>query len=231
MVVLGILCALTGSWWEGVQEREIETEYLFRLETDLQMSRDSLISEMALHRRNADSIRLVLTEFRTGPNPGGDELLRNALGFSTSIAVWIPYHTTYEELLSTGNLALISSSPLRAALGAYDRLVRGNADWDDWIEKQYLATVEPVVMSSLVYSDIVPGWAQRRNIPSSRFEQDFSSLYMDWAFWNAVSIKLEIEVGVLEARGRLLKSLESALELPQEEIGPRDETVHNAHGS
>ena len=232
VVVLGILCALAAdSWWQSVQERTIENEYLLRLAGDLQISRDSLIAEMASHRRNADSTRLVLIELRTGPNPGGNELLRNALGFGTTLNVWYPYHTTYEELLSTGNLALISSATLRAALGAYDRAVRDNADWDDWMEKQYLATVEPVIMSNLVYSDVVPGWAQRRNIPASRFEEDFSSLYVDRAFWNALTVKLEIEEGVLEARERLLGSLESALELTQEEIALRGMTMDDGHGS
>jgi hypothetical protein len=232
VVVLGILCALAAdSWWENVQERRTETGYLLRLSGDLRMSRDSLVEDLATHRHWADSTRLVLVELRTGPNPDGPELLQKAIGLATSLSVWYPYHTTYEELLATGNLALISSDSLRAALGAYDRLVRDNADWDDWMEKQFLASIEPVLLKTLIYSDVLPEWAERRGIPTSRFEEDFSSLYEDRSVWNALVQKLDLEEGILEARERLLRALDTAFELTEEELAGRGFDVGNAPAS
>jgi len=232
VVVLGILCALAAdSWWNGVQERRIETGYLLRLSGDLRMSRASLMEDLAPHRQWADSTRFVLNELKSGPNPGGVELLQKAIGLATGLSVWYPYHTTYEELLSTGNLAHISSDSLRAALGAYDRLVKDNADWDDWMEKQFLASIEPVLLNNLIYSDVLPEWAERRRIPTSRFEEDFSSLYEDRSVWNALVQKLDLEEGILEARDRLLKSLDTALELTEEELADRGFGADNAPAS
>ena len=232
VVVLGILCALAAdSWWERVQEERIETGYLLRLSGDLQMSRDSLEEDLATHRKWADSTRLVLIELKTGPNLSGAELLQEAIGFAIGLSVWYPYHTTYEELLSTGKLALISSDSLRAALGAYDRLVKDNADWDDWMEKQFLASIEPVLLKTLVYSDVLPDWAERRRIPPSRFERDFSSLYEDRALWNALVQKLDLEEGVLETRQRLWVALDTALKLTEEELAVRGFRVGNVPAS
>ena len=222
VVVLGILGALgVDSWWEGVQERKVENRYLLRLSGDLRLSRDSLIAEIAAHRQSADSTRLVLNELRSGPNPGGAELLRTAIGLATYLTVWFPFHTTYEELVSTGNLALITNDTLREALGSYDRLVKDNADWDDFGEKWYLASIEPVLSKKLVYSDVLPGGIERRDIPGSRFEEDFSSLYEDRLLWNALVMKLDLEEGVLEARERVLQAMDIALELTQEELAAR----------
>ena len=222
VVVLGILGALAvDSWWDGVQERKVENEYLLRLRSDLQLSRDSLTADIATRRHWADTTRLVLNELRTGPNPGGAELLREAIGFATYLKVWFPFHTTYEELHSTGNLALIANDTLRAALGAYDRLVKDNADWDDYAEKWYLASIEPSLLKSLIFSDVQPGWIEERNIPGSRFEEDFSSLYEDRPLWNALTMKLDLEGGVLEARERVLQELDIALKLVEGELAAR----------
>ena len=222
VVVLGILGALAvDSWWDGVQERKVESEYLLRLCSDLQLSRDSLVTDIALGRRRADSTRLVLNELRTGPNPGGAELLRKAIGLATYISIWFPFHTTYEELHSTGNLALITNEVLRADLGAYDRLVEDNADLDDFAEKWYLASIEPILLRSLIYSDVQPGWAERRDIPGSRFEEDFSSLYEDRLLWNALTMKLDLEETVLETRERALRELDIVLKLIEEELVAR----------
>ena len=222
VVVLGILGALAvDSWWADRADRDREDRYLIRLHQDLLRSHETLTAEMGKHRTFSGELRLVLEELQTGPNPGGIEVLESGIGYATVLAVWFPFHTTYEELTSTGNLALITSDTLRAALGAYDRQIRDNWDYDDWMEKEHLASVEHSLIQHIVFSDFAPpGYMERVVVPSPH-ETDFASFYENRELWNLLSLRLDTEEGILEYRQRLLETLETALSLTEAELDVR----------
>jgi hypothetical protein len=222
VVVLGILGALAvDSWWAGRADRRTETAYLIRLHRDLERTRGALDEELEEHRNNAAAIRTALEELRTEPDSVGMEVVVEGLRHADALDVLFPFHTTYEELVATGNLALISSDTLRQALGAYDRDVRENLDWDEWLEDLWLTTVSPDLYKYAIVSDISRESLQERIVTPSPFQMDVLSFYGNTEIWNVLTVKLDAEMGISGARERLLQSLEAVFSLTDSELRSR----------
>lgn len=222
VVVLGILGALAvDSWWTALGERRVETIYLVRLQRDLSRSLESLRPDIEGHREISENLRAVLEELQTGPDPEGIEVVAEGIAHADNMVIWFPYHSTYEELIATGNLGLISSDTLRQALGAYDRQVRDNLDWDEWLEDLWIATIVPLFYKHAIVSDFATPEFRARIVAPSPFETDLESFYENRDLWNVLTMKLDAEQGISEARGRLLQALETALALTEAELDAR----------
>lgn len=222
VVVLGILGALAvDSWWANQADRQTETAYLIRLRRDLERTRGAFEEDLEAHRGNAAAIRTALEELQTEPDPDGIEAVVDGLRHADALDVSYPFHTTYEELVATGNLALISSDSLRQALGAYDREVRENLDWDEWLEDLWLTAVSPDLYNHAIVSDISREDLRERIVWPSPFQMDVRSFYRNTEIWNVLTVKLDAEMGISAARGRLITSLEVVLSLTEAELRSR----------
>jgi hypothetical protein len=222
VVVLGILGALAvDSWWADRADRRTETAYLIRLGRDLERTRDAFDEDLEEHRGNGTAIRTALEELRTEPDPAGMEAVVEGMRHADALDVLFPFHTTYEELVATGNLALISSDTLRQALAAYDREVRNNLDWDEWLEDLWFTTVSPDLYKHAIVSDISREDFQARIVSPSPFQMDVLSFYGNTEIWNVLTVKLDAEMGISGARERLLGSLEVVLSLTESELRSR----------
>jgi hypothetical protein len=119
-IVIGVLIALgVGDWWEGVQERSEAARYVERLTAALE-SDESEFRDAAMRALSVDSAALRVLAVYRGSNVSADE----AEDFARAVleASWMPPATvatdTYEDLVSTGKLALLPPA-LREALSAY----------------------------------------------------------------------------------------------------------------
>ena len=125
VVVLGVLIALSlDDYWTGLQERELELQYLDRIIVDVHADidyvdntiRDLWIQKLKILDTIAPTVR------GDEPVPGDVEtFLRNvALGGigGASSTRWVT-STTFDDLISTGNLRLIRDAELRRKIARY----------------------------------------------------------------------------------------------------------------
>ena len=126
IVTLGVMIALFADQWISEQSlRNSEMEYVERLIADLREDQTRLdIAKGFLDRKNP-SLSLVYDDLcnQSQKNESAAEMIQHfaegvILGFSQPFA----QTDTYDELLSTGNLSILSDSQIRADLMAYHSL-------------------------------------------------------------------------------------------------------------
>ncbi|WOJ92910.1 hypothetical protein R0135_14100 [Congregibacter variabilis] len=120
IIVVGFFVSLQINEWQNDREnREIEGQYLQRLENDLKKSSEALVD-------NNDRMRLSVSNMESGlmrlaaehRSEDDYQTLFVALQNSSIIGGFEVYFGTFEELKDTGNMRLIESSPLRESLAA-----------------------------------------------------------------------------------------------------------------
>jgi len=162
-IVVGVLIALgAGDWWEGIRERAEAASYTERLIAALES--DELEFEDAARRAlSVDSAALeVLAVYR------GQELSSDAAEeFARAVleASWMPPPTlatdTYEDLVSTGRLALLPTGA-REALGAYYGRVKV-VEEQEAIFRARLASGYWTVPPRVLGADLLPAvWSHAR---------------------------------------------------------------------
>lgn len=120
VIVAGVLIAL---WIEGWRESQIDAEsartYTARLEADLVADSARLAARHAAESRAIRLAEAALAFSEGGWNGTQDTVeILSAYHFAGFVNFLVPQSTTWDDLVSTGNLRLLDPS-LREALGAY----------------------------------------------------------------------------------------------------------------
>ena len=183
MVIVGILLAfqvdrLYGGW----QDRQLEDGYLDRLTTDLQSDTAEIAEIVARTGRRLAQVQL-LTEAIDDPRIAGEHPsdFVHAIEQVTWRSVPTITTSTYDELLSTGRMALLRSERLRNGLAEYyafiveqTRLGLGEDDQDRFrletlglLSGEHLSAIEDASSYDLDVSaeeavEIAEGFASRR---------------------------------------------------------------------
>jgi hypothetical protein len=118
VVVIGILLAFQiDRWGEDRRDRILESEYLLRLQEDLQIEVGRMDDALLYARARIAAVRL-LEEVSANPQVAARQPGEVAVALET--AMWLSFPqvdaSVYTELQSTGNLALIRSQSLRRNL-------------------------------------------------------------------------------------------------------------------
>ena len=122
VVIVGSILLVFGidAWWEGNQDSQLEDRYLERLATDLDSDTAEIRTVVARTDQRLSQLRL-LADAIADPHIAGD----HPADFVHAIeqVTWrsVPTITTYtyDELLSTGRMALLRSEDLRNGLAEY----------------------------------------------------------------------------------------------------------------
>jgi len=162
-IVAGVLIALgAGDWWEGIRERAEATNYAERLIAALK-SDEREFQNAAHSAASVDSAALeVLAVYR------GREVSSNAAeDFARAVleASWMPPPAlatdTYDDLVSTGRLALLPTGA-REALSAYYGRVKV-VDEQEAIFRARLASGYWLVPPRVLGADLLPAvWSHAR---------------------------------------------------------------------
>lgn len=122
VVIVGSILLAFGvdAWWDGIQERASERDYLSRIATDLAEMRQDIVARTDHYAMIADHGRAVMP-ILAGERPIPlDTLgfLSSALNASRMIEPVVA-RSAYDDLISTGNLRLIRDVELRNALSEF----------------------------------------------------------------------------------------------------------------
>jgi len=155
VIVLGILAALAvDSWSEDRNNRNLEQEYLARIQEDLEWDLaeiEEAISASILQGRSATTLlyelndpladhvpmfrsdRLAAIDFTVPANEEYDVGLKRLVWWTARTRSFDPRRSTYDELLATGRIVVIDDSELRASIIDHYSLtedrVAGLAEW------------------------------------------------------------------------------------------------------
>ncbi len=120
LIVAGISIALGVNAWYGARlDRLTEVEYLNRLRADLTDDISHFGRFATTLERKGATLKTLLSESQQSLLARGTEVLAEDLDFSDLVSLTDNQTATFDELRSTGNLALIRDAGIRSALADY----------------------------------------------------------------------------------------------------------------
>jgi len=116
LVVIGILIALSINNWNDLRkDRAKELHYLSNIKSDLQLNIEELQNYIDVRTTRIASANVVIDYFEGKPLTNLNTFSRNAVNIYT----WRKFYqinNTYQELVNSGNLALISNDSIKNTL-------------------------------------------------------------------------------------------------------------------
>ncbi len=116
LVVIGILIALSINNWNDIRKARIkETHYLKNIKIDLKINVFELDNYIKIRKEGIESANTIIEHIEGEPIKDIEKF--NALGLP--IYNWQKFHqnnNTFQELVSSGNLALISNDSIKSML-------------------------------------------------------------------------------------------------------------------
>jgi hypothetical protein len=162
IVVLGVLTALAvDNWNRDRLDRKLEQNYVAALIRDLGADLASLNATLERTDVHGKQIGLLLSAIETGPiGIEPIQLLRSATDLSRLVFPTVS-PTTYNDLLSTGNLQVIEDDTIRALISRYYVDIEHNNQWQPvWRNYQEeMSRLVPRVIghADRAYMDITAG--------------------------------------------------------------------------
>ena len=156
IIVLGVLAAFAVENWRDDQyQRELESEYLVRLGTDIRSDLETLDLTLSLGRLKIEALRTI-SAWRPGMNGDPEEMIRR-LRQSVVLGWSLPAlnTSTFEDLQSTGNLGVIRDVGIRQAILNYYRDLRNARER---LERRM--TRYPHHVYEIVPSDLLNAWSE-----------------------------------------------------------------------
>ena len=120
VIVVGVLAALAVDQWRDERnDSKTEVEYLSRLRIDVEADIEQFYSFEQILETKARLLQSLLDDTINSEFAHDPRSLMEAVQYSSFIALPDSVSTTFDELLSTGHLALIQDVSLRDALSKY----------------------------------------------------------------------------------------------------------------
>jgi hypothetical protein len=165
VVVLGVTLAfLLNSWYENLQDKKLETRYLEGFYQDIQTDLLALDSIIVFDNQTVSQINQAIQGYKKS-QPEPDSVLL-VLSMISQYNPFNPAQITYESVLNTGHLSVISSLDLRQSLIHYYRSLIEKS----MIEQVYMDYISNYVTPLVIeYVDIL-----NQEIPDKSY---FSSVH------------------------------------------------------
>ena len=116
LVVIGILIALQINNWNKTQKlRNLELKYLHNLRTDIELNIDEINKYLDTRNSSIESANKVLEYYEGKPLEDLNDLNFHA----TNVYIWYKFtlhDNSYQELVNSGNLAIISNDSIKNGL-------------------------------------------------------------------------------------------------------------------
>ena len=183
IVIVGVIIALgVDSWWDDRQGKASEREHLVALRSEARTSLDSL--RVVVERTEHIQLQVrTLLEVAQGvqDRPSADSLTTLAWG---AFSYWSfePLSTSYDNLVNTDGLTLLTSEDLRRDLGLfYSQLAIYHRE--DFQARQWEQVNQPFVNGRLRALDWTPApYREEHALPAPRERTDWTGVLTDQEF-------------------------------------------------
>jgi len=194
IIATGVAFGLAGdAWWEGMKERERETQYLVNLRRDFEASQQDLERSKAYNDsilRSAEYLLDLMSAERF--ETPKDSLVDHIALLFMSYPHW-PVTTTYDELVASGDLKLILDPELRQALAGWATVVEAHEVVRDLFFNQWENLHTPFIYEETVFTDFDPEYGGFK-FPQAPHQMDYGTLLRSRRFWNLVALRIAIVV-------------------------------------
>jgi hypothetical protein len=146
-IVVSILLAFgIQAWWDEFQAGSRERSHLGALQAEFRENIDSLRSKITEHESLERSASALLSiGYGHAPVPSPDSV-RSLVSGTFWIPAFSPLTTSYDNLVSTGELQLIGDEALQRLLATFFvQLERSRQE--DWQREQYMSVVNPYLLA------------------------------------------------------------------------------------
>ena len=203
IVTIGVAMALAvDAWWQDRVDHTTESGYLQGLREDFTITASDLSQEVA---SSAESMAAIdeLVELMNAGNANDRSEVLDLISRSFDTSVLRPVTTTYDDLVTSGNLGLLRNDDLRSALAGWSAQLAIHRRFEDHILfPHYLATDDFLMHNTRVPEELGNGL-----LNDTRYEADTSTLLSDQTFRNLLLIRR----GWIEARSTSLEELQERL--------------------
>lgn len=217
VVVAGILMALAiNTWWQGVETRQREQDYLADLVVDFEENAERLksVTGEADEIMTAAQILLHLESEAEGRALGIDSL--NYLVQTLSLLpTFEPVTRTYDNILGAGELRTVSDAHIRMLLADFDSQLRLVHTVEQTQERQFVSLFVPYIMQELDYTAVAMFSSEKVEIPDSFYPETLFRVLGTREFRNWVVLRLTwaddlqgVHMAVLD----LVKEIQAELE-------------------
>ena len=198
LVVIGILIALQiNNANENRKKRTVENSYLERFVVDLNENKTLWEETLGRKRKQLEAAHVFLN-FRFSKN---QDTVMKIMPYFTAVGAWEGINinqVTFSEMVSSGNLNIISNDSIKLKLLSLDKLYKAILNRQELIEAEYRARLLKPIMTILNTSNILPldpeqgkiikrGFSSKEiSIYASEFQKEMISLINDKAFMNGV---------------------------------------------
>lgn len=174
IIVVGFFVSLQVNEWQNSREnREIESQYLLRLENDLENSRSALEKNIDQMRSSIERMEDGLTILSNEKRDADDyQRLFDALQSSSIMGSFAVSFGTFEELKDTGSMRLIESSRLRESLGNV---------WQQYLQVSKFIEIRNMLRGNtfpVVSKYVKPQKGNKLTFDSQLVEQDPREIYV-----------------------------------------------------
>jgi hypothetical protein len=231
VIVASILLAFgIEAWWDGRRERENEVEILQSIRTEMQDNLLSLQGQEDSHRLWRDSA-LELLEVARSQAPLPSDQVMDSLVFGALITAfsWNPSQGAITSALSSGGLALVQNSELRAMLASWSGLIDDLVEDEFWVFRDvqerwmpYLQERIPLAGPIASSTDDTLGPEEvdaLRRIGQASGVRDYGVLRGDLTLENFLVLRADAERLILRELNKLSDWMEGVIGLIDEELG------------
>ncbi|WP_235295802.1 DUF6090 family protein [Portibacter marinus] len=120
LVVIGILIALQVNTWNNAsEEKKKENTYLRNIERDLQDQINTIDRQIKYEESISDQATPIIEKYKRDGSFLVDSVFTDAIGYISGRKTFIKNDPTYTELLSSGNIDIISDNMLKDEIIKY----------------------------------------------------------------------------------------------------------------
>jgi hypothetical protein len=223
VIVLGVLVALTLEGWYGDRlDAERETDLLQSLAADLNLSRDSLVSENTKHSNRVATLEWFL-QFPVDDEAGFPEDSIGSIAFAANFTeAYYPTLRTYESLIATGALDLISNAEIRLALAEVKFRAQFYTDYRNQATQQWNDTYSVTWLTHMGVHRLPGGEFSPETMPNPTTVAAVEDALRD-DFFRAVIDRRRIFLWYVADYGRRMAgTMQAALDLIDDELAARD---------
>jgi len=158
IVIVGVLLAIAADRWNtGRQDRAAEEAYLVELEADLRSDTAALSEEIARAQRREAAARLMLSVVLEGaPIADPVEFVSSVVNAST-YGEPVQSRETFDDLVQTGRLGLITDPNLRRELAEYYHFIERRSQSYDLQRQRVWGDYLPISVKAVPLD--LQGWA------------------------------------------------------------------------
>ena len=218
LIMIGILLALQVSDWNQTRkDRAEETEILLKLKVDLADTKADGVMTTTQFSNVRDSVMLLIGYIADPSGVSDENELYQMLAKALIYRIYRPSMSTYEEILSSGNLALLNSDELRQTLDELVEKLNHLETLTQDLFDRWTTLEEPYMKDHLVLSKVAENY-HAVDFPDLPFQADPDG-FRSREFANLLTGRVICIDDIILWAGRVSSDIDTCQKLIAAELG------------